>query len=231
MRLGRTGAALLVLAPLLGAGCGLGPATPAEQPAPLKGWIDVTVTEKGNPRRQRLHLRAPGALPLQVGDEVRVEAELSRPAHAYIVWIDTRGKVLPVYPWREGEWSKRPIREEPVRRISLPEKEGDVWGIDPGPAGLETLLLLMREQPLGPDVDLREMLADIGRQPMGDERDVAWFENGLPVRDEPERGLRLKSEALDNPVLRINALVQKRLGRHFSCTRGVTFANRGGSAR
>jgi serine/threonine protein kinase len=91
--------------------------SPVERAA-LKGSIDVVVTEPGNPRRQLLRLHDPAARPLKMGDEVRVVADLNRPAYLYVLWIDTRGKALPVYPWREGEWGRRPEPEMPVRRLS-----------------------------------------------------------------------------------------------------------------
>jgi serine/threonine protein kinase len=204
----------------------------AATPAPLKGSIDVTVTKKSNPQ-QALRLADPGALPLALGDEVRVEAELNRPAWVYIVWIDTTGKALPVYPWREGKRKSRPAREKPVKRLSLPEQAGEVWGIDPGPPGLETLLLLARETPLPKDVDLEAALAGLRPEKMEDPRDMAWFENGLLVLDEERKGraANLKSRPSRNPVVRINAALQERVGRYFSYTRAVTFANHGGEEK
>ena len=56
-----------------------------------------------------LPLRDPAARPLREGDEVRIEAKLNRRGYAYILWIDTKGKVIPVYPWVEGEWGRRGV--------------------------------------------------------------------------------------------------------------------------
>jgi serine/threonine protein kinase len=211
----------------------LWPRTATQSPvgaAALKGSIDVVVTEPGNARRQLLHLHDPPARPLKKGDEVRVVAELNRPAYLYVLWIDTRGKVLPVYPWLEGEWGRRPDQERPVQRLGLPEKPGDVWPILPGPAGMEALVLLARETPLQREVDLAKALGDRGPQPLLDEMDVAWFENGELVRDEPERGPNLKEPGEgSNPVLRTQGLLRERLkDLGFTYTRAITFANRGG---
>jgi serine/threonine protein kinase len=201
----------------------------AVETAALKGSIDVVVTEPGNPRRHLLHLHDPAARPLQKGDEVRVVAELNRPAYLYVLWIDTRGKVGPVYPWLGGEW-ERPEQERAVQRLSLPEKPGDIWPIKPGPAGMEALVLLAREAPLSPEVDLAKALGDLGPQPLLDEMDVAWFENGELVRGEPERAPNLKeARPGSSPVLRTQGALQERLkGLGFTYTRAVTFANRGG---
>jgi hypothetical protein len=201
------------------------------KPAALKGWIDMTVTEKGNPARQLLRLGDADALPLKVGDEVRVEAKVNRLAWLYVLWIDTSGKVTPIYPWQDGKWDERPDNEEPVQRLSLPDESADVWEILPGPAGLEMLLLLAREERLPEDVDLAGLLADLGPQKMEDKLDHAWFENGALVRDDELRAPSLKSRPSSNPMVRINGLLQKRLGGYFSYTRGVTFANRGGQKK
>jgi hypothetical protein len=210
----------------------LWPRTPTQSPVErvaLKGSIDVVVTEPGNPRRQLLHLHDPAARPLKQGDEVRVVAELNRPAYLYVLWIDTQGKVLPVYPWLGGEWG-RPEQERPVQRLSLPEKPGDIWPIKPGPAGMETLVLLARGAPLPPEVDLAKALGELGQQPLLDEMDVAWFENGELVRGDPERAPNLKeARPGSSPVLRAQGVLQERLkGLGFTYTRAVTFANRGG---
>jgi hypothetical protein len=197
---------------------------------PLKGSLDVVVTEPDNPRRHLLHLHDPAARPLKKGDEVRVVAELNRPAYLYVLWIDTQGKVWPVYPWLEGEWDRRPEQERPVQRLSLPEKPGDIWPIKPGPAGMETLVLLARETPLPREVDLAKALGDLGPQPLLDEMDVAWFENGELERGDPERGPNLKEPREgSSPVLRTQGALQERLkGLGFTYTQAVTFANRGG---
>jgi serine/threonine protein kinase len=208
------------------------PSTATHSPvgtAALKGSIDVVVTEQGNPRRQLLPLHDPAARPLKKGDEVRVVVKLNRPAYLYVLWIDTRGEVGPVYPWLEGEW-ERPEQERVVQRLSLPEKPGDIWPIKPGPAGMETLVLLARETPLPREVDLAKALGDLGPQPLLDEQDVAWFENGELERGDPERGPNLKEPREgSSPVLHTQGLLRERLkGLGFTYTQAVTFANRGG---
>jgi hypothetical protein len=119
------------------------------------------------------------------------------------------------------------LRNEP---LSLPEKPGDIWPIKPGPAGMETLVLLARETPLPREVDLAKALGDLGAQPLLDEMDVAWFENGELLRDEPERAPNLKEARLgSSPLLHTQGVLHERLkGLGFTYTRAITFANRGG---
>jgi hypothetical protein len=196
---------------------------------PLKGFIDLRMSRPQDPRRQLLRLADPAARPLRAGDEVRVEAEVTRPAYLYVLWIDTQGKVLPVYPWREGEWSQRPEPEEPVQRLRLPEKAGDVWPIQSGPAGMETLALLVRETPLPREDNLEALLGELGPQLLQDPQDVAWFENGAVVRGEKDRAANLKNpQPASNPLLGTQALLWEKLQPKGTFLRAVSFGNLGG---
>jgi hypothetical protein len=162
---------------------------------------------------------------------VHIVCWVNRSAYLYVLWVNTEGQVLPVYPRLEGDWARRPAQETPVRQLRLPEKAGGVWPIDPGPAGMETLLLLAREEPLSRERerDLEKALTGLGPQPMADELDVAWFENGEVVRDEPERAPNLKATLeSSNPLLRQQRALEERLKDLFPYRRGISFANRGG---
>jgi serine/threonine protein kinase len=201
-------------------------APPAREP--FQGWIDVVMSRPNDARRQLLRLHEVAARPLKTGDEVRVETSLNRPAYQYIVWIDTQGKAAPVYPWIEGEWARRPEHENPVRELRLPEGSL-MWPMQPGPSGMETLVLLVREEPLPRDVDLTALLADLGAQTTSDLQAAGWFQNGELVTGEKDRGPSFKqARASDNPVLRTQQLVQERVKGHFAYTRAVTFGNEGG---
>ena len=195
------------------------------------GHIDVRVWEKGNERRQGLRLHEDGALPLRPNDKVRVDVQLDRPAYVYILWISTRGEVLPVYPWRQGEWGNRPDREQPVQRLDLPDEPGG-WRIDAGPPGMETLVLLARRTPLPRDVDLAALLGELPVQKEQDLGAAVWFENGrvVPRNTSHDRGPRLfDADRIDDPVLGTQRRIKDRLQPLFDFTCGVSFANQGGS--
>jgi hypothetical protein len=196
---------------------------------PFRGWIDILVSEPHNPRRQHLRLHEPWARPLRPGDEVRVEAALDRPGFVYVVWIDARGQAIPIYPWEEGDWGRRPAREEPVQTLALPQN-GGIYPIEPSPEGLETLLLLVRETPLERDVDLPQLLGDLGPQAWPDLGYVAWFQNGAEVTDEPDRAPSGKVGESANPAVRTQQRVRQRLGERFAFTRAVSFGNQGKKA-
>jgi hypothetical protein len=201
-------------------------AGPAQQP--FKGWIDILVSEPTNPDRQLLRLHHPRARPLRPGDQVHVEVLLEdRPGYAYVLWIDARGKVLPLYPWQDYDWTRRPAKEEPVRgKLQLP-LGGYIYPIDPSPPGLETLLLLVRDEPLPKEEhNLAERLGDLGSQAWPDLHYVAWFENGAVVTKEPDRTPGKVGEP-GNPAERTQLRVRQGLGALFGYSRAVVFGNRG----
>jgi len=202
---------------------------PAVKPlAPLKGSIDVLVYEPDNPRRQNLWLDDAGALPLRPGDEFCVEAELNRPAYLYVLWIDTDGKVLPVYPWRPGHWEERPEQERPVAKLRRPEPLDEFYKISRGTPGMETLVLLARETPLPRSVDLRTELGELPRPEAQELKAAAWFENGVAVKNRRDREGRFDVTRREDPVLLTQQRVRSRLlERHFAYSLAVSFANRG----
>jgi hypothetical protein len=197
---------------------------------PLEGFIDVQVHEEANPRRHDLWLGEAGALPLRQGDELRIVAELNRPAYLYVLWIEAGGKVVPVYPWQNGHWEERPAEEERMQKLHRPEETDRGYRIEKGPGGMDTLVLLAREKPLPPDVDLR---TDLEKLPLQDEKDlraVAWFENGQvrkggnPLRASPRFDVTWKAHPLLQVQERIRQLQHKR-GFAYSCA--VSFATLG----
>ncbi|HJT76245.1 MAG TPA: protein kinase, partial [Gemmataceae bacterium] len=210
------------------------PAAPrAVAPPPLKGWVDVRVWKgKGKPVGPGRRLHEQGVLPLREGDWVRIEAELSRPAYLYVVWLDSAGKATPVYPWRDENWHDRPADEQPVRRLVLPGEDTDAAPLGGSPPGVEAILLLAREERLPPAADaaLAATFADLPKQArLPDLRAAAWFENGELVRDEGDRGAMQigRAEAADDPVLRVQRLLRGRLGRLFPYTRAVCYGFQG----
>jgi hypothetical protein len=196
---------------------------------PFSGNLDVFVSEPKNPARESLWLRDPGALPLRAGDEVRVVAKLNRPAYLYVLWLDASGKAVPLYPWIDGDWQRR-HEERPAAELKLPEQAGLAYPIDPGPAGLEVVLLLAREAPLPQDVSLADLLGDLEPQPLPKPDAVAWFENFEIVRNDPHRGPSGIAAESGHPLLGSMGVLRERLAQQFPFSRAVAFGNLGGPA-
>jgi hypothetical protein len=216
--------------------------TPSTEPSaapPLTGWVDVRVWEgkkvagPRNPHRRGLYLHQLDALPLKVGDEIQVEAELTQPMFVYVVWINAAGQALPVYPWRQFQWEQRPAEERAVARLKLPAGAADDgWEMDEGVAGMETLLLLARATKLtdAGEAELKAALAEVGPQPLQDGKTEAaiWFENGAVVTAEAGRAPKsFDVRRIEDPVLRAQRVLCDRLGQWFEYTRAVSFAFRG----
>jgi hypothetical protein len=197
---------------------------------PLKGYLDAVVTRPGDEVRQNVAMHDPAARPMRPGDLIRVKAELNRPAYVYLVWIDSAGEVTPMYPWIAGDWKRRQP-EEKAATFKLPQVNGEWewWPMGPGKRGLETMVLLCRDEVLPVDVDLKGLLGRFGPQPLAgqDVGAVAWFENGDTVRDEQQRAPLTTPVKGGNPLERLNREVQRRVKEHFSYTRAITYGNEG----
>ena len=174
-----------------------------------------------------------GAMPLREGDRVRIEAQLARPSYIYLLWIDSEGNVQPVYPWKLGQWEQRPATEVSVSRVELPERVDQGSPVLPGRPGMESVILLARDTPLPPDVDLAELLTDLPTVPIPQEQShrVTHFLSGKAVTREQdrERGIGFAPEDLADPVRTLHQQIIERLKEHFTLVRGVSFANLGSS--
>ena len=195
--------------------------------SPLDGTIEVRVWNPNDERRKGLSLREPAARPLKTNDGVRVDMRLNRPAFVYILWVDSTGSVLPLYPWKPGDWDSRPANESPVERVSLPSTVDEAWPLE-GEPGMETLMLLARNTPLPVHVRLENLLGHLQHQPAQQPAALVEFINGHVVTIEPNsfRGPRVfDARQIDDPLLANQRLIKKHLQEHFTYMRSMSFAN------
>jgi hypothetical protein len=173
-----------------------------------------------------------GALPVRNKDQVQVEVSLSRPAYAYLVWLDSEGVVTPLYPWNETRINEKNISARPPERpaqadVRSPSDRGKGWKVG-GKTGLDTILLLARLTPLPADVTLANL---IGRLPPTkyhhpQEWAIRGFDAGQPagfLNVGAERGPDEEAARIDDPLLQVMA----RLGDHFDVIRALRFAHEG----
>jgi hypothetical protein len=95
------------------------------------------------------------------------------------------------------------------------------------PGGLETLLVLARNEPLATDFDLRERLEGFpgGLRLDDPARLVEWCEQG--VRGEDARmALGWDPEPITDPETEIREFVRDRLGSFFTPIQGFSFTTR-----
>jgi serine/threonine protein kinase len=192
---------------------------------PLTGTIDVRLWNPDDPARRGLTLGDSGALPLRIGDQVRVEASVSEPSYVYIVWLGADGGAHPVYPWRNGDWKDR-TAEKPISRLSLPNDPTLGWPMS-GPPGTETLLLLARRSPLRREIDLRELLRGLPDIVIPDPRMLVRLDEGK-VGDSLKRAPELSTpQAIDDPILVVQRFLTERLENQFDLHQALSFAVKG----
>jgi hypothetical protein len=194
------------------------------------------VNEPKSTFRRGLRLNQSGAVPVKSGDEVRVEAWVDRPAYLYLFWLGSDGKVAPLYPWKEHKWTERPLQEQKVERVELPEIVDETMMLPPSAPGLETLVLLAREDspmPRDAGTALEQDLA--GPPPTSLPKwmnQAVWIENGRQFGLDDQAKERTapgpKTSKSDDPVLRIRRLLREKLQGLGDYHRAVIVPNRGG---
>src|SRR5262249_38730274 len=100
--------------------------------------------------------------------------------------------------------------------------------LHPGPSGIESLLVLVRETALPRDTNLPALFAGLPRQKgLLDPQAQASFENGELVPDDRDRGPPVgvrQGDSSNDPVMAAQAFLRKRLRLLFPSTRAVCFA-------
>jgi serine/threonine protein kinase len=205
-----------------------GPKPAAVSSEPLTLTLDVRVWKKQNTTRG-LTLADEGALPLRAGDFMRVEATANRLAYLYLIYLDAKGEASPYYPWRNYDWNDRP-GEERRRHLNEPEDpQKDGSPLIPGPSGIEAVLLLGRDEPLGVEENHRLAALLAGKPQQGkfdpllgavwlsgdDDRFAVGADRGRIERDQA-------AQVLD-PVERVRRLVRRELPALVVARRGVCF--------
>jgi serine/threonine protein kinase len=203
---------------------------------PLHASLDILFWD-GQQRRKR-SIAEPGALPVRTGTLFQIESRLNRPACLYLIWISSEGKVGPVYPWEPGSaWDLRRPGERTACLLLPAHDPAHGYGPWPitGPLGVETLVLMVREEPLSPD----ELVKLPGRlpacfprlEPLPDRGTAHWFtcrpEDWQAATVGEMRGFDPQIQMLADPVFQIDSLLRDKLGAHFGLIRAVSFTNLG----
>jgi len=168
------------------------------------------------------------SLPLKLGDLFRIEASVDKPAYIYLFWIDANGRADPMYPWDDWDKVGTAMDEKPVTRISLPENPGQGLKFKPAATGLDTLLMLARQEPLKASADeMRLWFADLTPLhplPAGWDTYRAWFDNFHLRKGDNLRAPKFEQEGLGLPSLRLQGELRERLKDKAAMVRAVSFA-------
>jgi hypothetical protein len=198
------------------------------QAAALSGRLNLQVW---SPQRliSGVRVEEPGALPVANGDQVRFQARLEVPAHIYLLWVGSSGKVQPLYPWDPSKGFARPLPPAAAETAVDTPPAADRGWIVKGAGGLETALLLARPTPLPEGLDLAKEIGTLPATRLRHPQEVAWLEwsSGLIAprcREAHFRDLDVDNDAaIDDSILKL----MERLRRHFDLIQAVRFAHRG----
>jgi hypothetical protein len=153
---------LLVLASLIVFLAGCNQAQP--KPAALSGKLNVLV-RPADRRLDPIPVEQTGAAPVKSGGAMCIDASLNEPGFIYIVWINSEGQVLPLYPWNNERLEVTDVNERaPERRagkLIFSPLLGGNWTFSDKP-GMETVVLLARRKPLSEGVEIGNLLSSTG---------------------------------------------------------------------
>src|SRR5262245_3573574 len=198
---------------------------------PLDGELMVAVRPEGR-ARDSLGVDAAGALPARHNSWMCAEVHLNQPACAYLVWYDTEGQILPLYPWNNETLDIRDISQPPpVRRGSRhfmsPMTIGGGWQFG-RKGGMDTVLLLVRRTPLDATTRLGELLTPLPPVKMRQPDEVVMLglnpgSTSVATQLAKNRGAEAEAQADDDPLRSLLL----RLRDHFEFVRAVRFAHEG----
>jgi serine/threonine protein kinase len=136
------------------------PQTRPAAPVALAGDLIVHVRNKKDGRDWELDVRNPATPPLLVGDGVHLEARLNQPAHTYLLWLDSEGKVIQLFPRNDDKYGNRPSGDQARDVVQFSAALID-WLVLEGSGGLETVMLLARRTPLAPNTSLAALVGKL----------------------------------------------------------------------
>jgi hypothetical protein len=195
--------------------------------AALEGSADIRVFNQKISDRNDRPISYRGLLPLHPGDRVRLEVRLDKPAFIYLLWIAPSGDVIPVYPWKSGDWEV--IREHlPASRLLYPSENSDGVPMKENVEGREVFLALARSTPLPSDVDLKAVVSRCAtRLPTRKPQSLVRFRNheveATSGQDrDPDFLLPIADE---DPFRRMADKLKREMGPYFEFVDGAAFAS------
>jgi hypothetical protein len=198
---------------------------------PSGGRLDGKLTVLVRPPDRNVEpvsVEEPGAVPVQTGGAMCLDAQLNQPAFVYFVWLDSAGNVLPLYPWNNERLEVTDINEPPpVRRATklvFSPLLGSNWTFGEG-AGTEVVLLLARRTPLPTDIKLAELLTPLACESQQTSKvTILGLDGGaksVAVLLPAASAARPQTLAAADPLGRLIL----RLGQHFELVRAARFAH------
>jgi hypothetical protein len=204
--------------------------SPPVPPIAYKGSVDLLV------HRQDIdgsHVAYPlsdvRAWPLRPKDEVKVTAEVDPPAYIYLFWIDETGATHPLYPWTPLKWGTRPTTEQKLSRLEVKDPNGNWFKISGANAGMETLQMLVRSEPLeATEREIQGWFRDLRPLTFAGEKARAWFEGFDLVKYDSTRAPEYGGEmGQDGGPLGLQVTLKQRIGNNAKFSRAISFSRLG----
>jgi class 3 adenylate cyclase len=194
----------------------------------IRGTAEIRVFNPDVPERNDRSISYPSLLPLRPGDQVRFEVRLDRPAFLYLLWVAPSGDVIPVYPWKQGDWT-RVEDQRPVSRLIYPAEDSDGFPMKPGVEGREVFLALASPSPLPADVDLKGIIARCTpKLPVRNPKALVRF-RGREIEategQDRDPDFLLPGQS-DDPFRRMADQLRREVGRYFDFIDGAAFSSR-----
>jgi hypothetical protein len=168
-----------------------------------------------------------GAMPVCEDEQLQAEVTLSEPAYAYLLWVDGKGTVTPLYPWNDDELKVESVAVAPpavkAQTFRNPSRASQGWRLD-DTLGLDLWLLLARRQPWPKGRDLAELIGEVPPAPLDRPGEVVvrgWDRGESVVREDHYRRPKAKAQEIDDQLLRL----VDRLKDDFELIRAVQFAH------
>jgi Protein kinase domain/Domain of unknown function (DUF4384) len=168
--------------------------------------------------------RSVGALgSVQQNMTVWVEAKAPEDRHLYLFWLDSSGRVTPLYPWTPGDWSRMDA-DEPGGHVKRPQDERG-FTIDT-PAGMETVIACVSRNRYERG-DLESRLERMSKVPVpNDYRGPVRF-TFQPTARVSEHRISVKPTQPARPLDDLRDELVRRLGGCFEMIQVLSVANTG----
>ncbi len=134
----------------------------------LTGTIDVRFWKQNRNEPGKFTeyaLNHPLLLPLHNTDRFHISIKTNRPAYAYLFWVGSDSQVTPVYPWEFGKWDSRDFsKEKKIEQLEYPEDIASVDELQGDDSGMETILLILRDEPIPQDEPVANWFKTLPKQ-------------------------------------------------------------------
>src|SRR5262245_57908836 len=112
---------------------------------PLVGELTVLIRPAGS--SEMIAIEDSGAVPVRAGARMSLQIDFNQPMYAYLVWLDSQGQVVPLYPWNNDRVEVVDLNQPPPTRtpakVVMSPSVGGGWVFGQR-GGMEAVLVLAR---------------------------------------------------------------------------------------